>query len=170
MTCITHAVFQPLPISLEKFLAHPATAAEVEQYLADNVSSTTLPMVKSGVPAPGSTEESVPPPENVPPATRYKAVEELLAAKRRAEAVSSDGKILFLVNNEGEGWAHVLDDVTTTPGCKALSWGSGKRMDEEAGLAKEKEGHTALPIKIDNDNAPFIIPMMEPKRASHCTA
>ena len=42
----------------------------------------------------------------------------------------------------------MLDATTTVPGSKVLSWGSGKRMDEEQADEQEKQCHSVIPIKI----------------------
>ena len=102
---------QPLPASLEKYLNHPSTAMDVEQFVSSMAHATKHGVVPTwesdvNVQAPGSTSDSIPSLENAPETTRYKNLQELLSDTMRAEAPSPDGKILFMVNSAGEGWAH----------------------------------------------------------------
>ena len=85
----------------------------VEQFVTSMAQATKLGVVPTWVPddgnviAPGNTlSDNIPSLENAPETTRYKNLQELLSDTMRAEAPSPDGKILFMVNSAGEGWAH----------------------------------------------------------------
>ena len=57
----------------------------------------------------------------------------------------------------------MLDATTTVPGSKVVSWGSGKRMDEEQADEKEKQCHSVIPIKIIDDRAIVFYSQESPK-------
>ena len=103
-----------------------------------------------------STFNEMPEPVNNSPACgekKYATLEALEAETWTTEAHSPDGKIVFLRNSAGEGWAKIVSDCERVGGDKALSWGSGQKVDQDQVQAKKDNGHTALPVILGDDKA-----------------
>ncbi len=89
----------------------------------------------------------------MPDGVRYQSLQALEAETWLAEATSPDGKLRFMVNKDGEGWARAVADCTRAAGEKALSWGGGQKMDAEQGNKKEAGNQLTIPIKLTDDRA-----------------
>lgn len=85
--------------------------------------------------------------------TRYQTLAALTAETWKADSTSPDGKMRFMINEHGEGWAHVLGDCTRVGGEKALSFGGGNKMDKDQCKEKEDAHFTVLEVKAADDKA-----------------
>ena len=140
----------PLEDGLEKFKYHPAFKDEVATLLQE------LAAQKAQQPCWDQDEGVAEEPMRGDPAgateewnSRFPALQALLDAPKKADAQSKDNKITWFVTKDGQGWAHVLEDVTVSIGTKALGWGAGKRREADSQPSEGEFSMVSMSITTD---------------------
>ena len=142
----------PLEEGLERFKYHPAFKDEVEtllQELAAQKAQQPCWNQDEGVAEEPMGGDGTGITDRQEWHSRFPTLRALLDAPKKADAQSKDNKMTWFVTKDGQGWAHVLEDVTVSIGAKALGWGAGKRRE---GDSQPSEGEFSMvSMGITND-------------------